>query len=220
MNDDTIIQLSHVKATYGQLTALDDVSITVGSHDFLGITGPNGGGKTTLLKVMLGLKKPDEGTVDYYRDGQPVDSINIGYLPQAASIDRHFPISVSEVVLSGLNARKNLFSPFTRHHWQQVEKTLHRLGIAHLAQRHIGALSGGQLQRVLLARAIVSEPEAVVLDEPDTYIDRPFREQMFQLLQQVNRNCAVVVVSHDLEAIRKYAGKTVSIGCQEPTYNL
>lgn len=196
-----IIQIEGVTASYGKKVALSDVSLTVYDHDFLGIIGPNGGGKTTLVKVMLGLMRPDAGRVTYCRQGSPVKEIAMGYLPQYSNIDRKFPISVYDVVLSGLSRQKPFLRGYTDAQHACVRETLRRLEIDDLSPRSIGALSGGQLQRVLLARAIVSKPEVVVLDEPNTYIDQRFQEQMYKMLGMINADCAVVIVSHDIGSV-------------------
>lgn len=189
----------------------ENVSFDICERDFIGIVGPNGGGKTTLVKVMLGLKKPDCGTVEYFRNGSAVDSVAVGYLPQYSNIDRMFPISVREVVLTGLGAQKRLFAHFTSRHKEMVEAALQRLDLVDLADRHIGALSGGQLQRVLLARAIVSKPDMLVLDEPNTYMDRHFQKDMYRLLCDLNTDCAVVIVSHDVDVVQKHANRVLSV---------
>ena len=189
----------------------ENVSFDVRERDFIGIVGPNGGGKTTLVKVMLGLKKPDCGTVEYFRNGSAVDSVAVGYLPQYSNIDRMFPISVREVVLTGLGAQKRLFAHFTSRHKDMVEAALQRLDLVDLADRHIGALSGGQLQRVLLARAIVSKPDMLVLDEPNTYMDRHFQKDMYRLLCDLNTDCAVVIVSHDVDVVQKHANRVLRV---------
>ena len=125
----------------------------------------------------------------------------MGYLPQYNALDRQFPISVYEVVLSGLSKSKGLFSRYTRAQHERVGETLRQLQLEDLQQRPIGALSGGQLQRVLLARAIVSRPDVVILDEPNTYIDRRFQKQMYEMLELINRDCAIVIVSHDIAEV-------------------
>lgn len=196
-----IIKLENVFAGYEDKVVLQDVSQEVLHHDFLGVIGPNGGGKTTLMRIILGMMKPFSGKVSYYRDGVEVPELTIGYLPQYNDIDRKFPIAVEEVVLSGLSKQKKLFAPFDANHKQQVAETLDKLGMSEYAKSPIGALSGGQLQRVLLARAIVSRPEVVVLDEPNTYIDKRFQEQMYQMLDVINRDCAIIIVSHDVGTI-------------------
>ena len=196
-----IIELNHISATYGAVMALEDVSLKVYDHDYLGIIGPNGGGKTTLMRVILGLMKPQTGEIIYRREGKVVNVLSMGYLPQYNKIDRKFPISVYEVVLSGLSRQKRFLHPYTKEQHQQVRHAIERLELEGLEKRHIGQLSGGQLQRVLLARAIVSNPEVVVLDEPNTYIDKRFQEQMYEMLHRINDDCAVIVVSHDIAEI-------------------
>ena len=195
-----IIQIEHVSAEYDGKQVLKDINLTVYQDDYLGIIGPNGGGKTTLMRLILGLKKPNEGSIHFCSEGK---EISMGYLPQYNDLDKQFPISVYEVVLSGLSKSKSksLFARYTKEHHQQVEETLERMQISDLKDRHIGALSGGQLQRVLLARAIVSKPDVVILDEPNTYIDRRFQKQMYEMLEQINKECAIIIVSHDIAEV-------------------
>lgn len=203
--NNVLLTLSHISASYDGKRVLNDVSMAVAKNDFWGIVGPNGGGKTTLVRLMLGLKQPDEGMVTYYNnDGQPTRHIAIGYLPQYTHIDRQFPISVREVVLSGLSNQKRLLQPYTHQHHTMVNETLQRLDLTTLANRHIAALSGGQLQRVLLARAIVAKPDILVLDEPNTYMDRHFQRDMYAVLHELNNHCAIVIVSHDVDAVRAH----------------
>lgn len=193
-----IIQIEHVSAEYDGKQVFKDINLTVYQDDYLGIIGPNGGGKTTLMRLILGLKKPTEGSIHFCSEEK---EISMGYLPQYNDLDKQFPISVYEVVLSGLSKNKSLFARYTKHHHQQVAETLERMQISDLKDRHIGALSGGQLQRVLLARAIVSKPDVVILDEPNTYIDRRFQKQMYEMLEQINKECAIIIVSHDIAEV-------------------
>ena len=196
-----IIQIEHLAAGYDGKQVLNDINLTVFQDDYLGIIGPNGGGKTTLMRLILGLMKPTVGDIRYFKDGKEVKEITMGYLPQYNALDRQFPISVYEVVLSGLSKTKGLFSRYTKAQHQQVLDTLDRMQLTDLKDRHIGALSGGQLQRVLLARAIVSKPDVVILDEPNTYIDRRFQKQMYEMLEQINKECAIIIVSHDIAEV-------------------
>ena len=196
-----LIEIEHLSAGYDQKQVLQDVNLTVYKDDYLGIIGPNGGGKTTLMRLILGLKKPTDGNIKFFKDGEEVKEITMGYLPQYNDLDKEFPISVYEVVLSGLSKTKGLFSRYTKAHHQQVLDTLERMQLIDLKDRHIGALSGGQLQRVLLARAIVSKPDVVILDEPNTYIDRRFQKQMYEMLEQINQECAIIIVSHDIAEV-------------------
>lgn len=193
-----IIQLDNIRAGYEQKQVLQEVSLTVYDDDYLGIIGPNGGGKTTLVRVMLGLKKPEQGSVTYFHDGKPTKAIRMGYLPQYNRIDRQFPISVYDVLLSGLSQEKKLWQRFGKKQHERVTETLRQTQLEDLRLHSIGELSGGQLQRVLLARAIVSRPDVLILDEPNTYIDKRYQTQMYEMLEQINRDCAIVIVSHDI----------------------
>lgn len=200
MNKTPLITLSHINVRYAQRRVLTDVNLTIYAHDFIGVIGPNGGGKTTLIKTILGLKKPESGTITYYNSqGAPTRSLRMGYLPQYNKIDKNFPISVYEVVLSGI--RKRLWSRYTEAQHHQVRQMLDHMGLSPYAQRPIGTLSGGQVQRALLARAIISQPDLVILDEPNTYIDKLFQSQLYELLEQINRQSAIVLVSHDLGSV-------------------
>ncbi|HEY9551351.1 MAG TPA: ATP-binding cassette domain-containing protein, partial [Prevotella sp.] len=148
-----LIELHNVSAGYNGRNVLQNVTLSIYENDFLGVIGPNGGGKTTLMRVLLGLMKPTAGTVSYYNNGVPATGIAMGYLPQYSEIDKHFPISVADVVLSGLSSEKPLLRPFSKDQRAQAAQTLERMELSALANRPIGTLSGGQLQRVLLARA-------------------------------------------------------------------
>lgn len=196
-----IITLEHINAGYQQKKVLSDVNLAVYEQDFLGIIGPNGGGKTTLIKIILGLHAPQDGIRTFYRNNQPCQEIRTGYLPQYSTIDKRFPISVREVVLSGLNREKSLFGRFKASHYEKVAHHMHLLELEELADRPIGQLSGGQLQRVLLARAIVSQPELLILDEPDTYIDKHFERKLYDLLENMNHHCSIILVSHDIGTV-------------------
>lgn len=196
-----LIVLNGISAAYGNRVVLHDVDLTVYQNDFLGIIGPNGGGKTTLIKVILGLMKPVKGEISFYNKGKAVESLTMGYLPQYNSIDKKFPISVEEVILSGLSSRKPLIGRFTKEHKEKVKEVISRMGLEGLADRTIGQLSGGQMQRALLGRAIVSDPQVVILDEPSTYIDKQFEARLYELLAEINKDCAIILVSHDVGTV-------------------
>ena len=136
-----------------------------------------------------------------YQEGEEVSGISMGYLPQYTTIDKKFPISVYDVVLSGLNKQKSLFRSFTPAQHEQVRKVIARMGLEGLEQRAIGQLSGGPLQRALLGRALVSNPQVIILDEPNTYIDKRFEAKLYELLEEINRHCAIILVSHDIGTI-------------------
>lgn len=197
----TILALRGISAAYDKKMVLHDVNLDVYERDFLGIIGPNGGGKTTLIKMILGLLKPRAGSISYFSQGKQVDALTIGYLPQYTSIDKKFPICVEEVILSGLSSRKPLIGGFSHEQKEKASETILRMGLDGLAKRPIGQLSGGQLQRALLGRAVISDPQLLILDEPSTYIDKQFEARLYEILAEINRDCAIVLVSHDIGTV-------------------
>lgn len=193
-----LIEIKNISASYDAKLVLNDISLTVWEDDFLGIIGPNGGGKTTLLKIILGLMKPIAGEISFFEKGKPTPSLKIGYLPQINPIDKRFPISVYDVVSSGLTGEKPRFRGFTTAQKEHIRRLIVRMGLETFAECAIGELSGGQLQRVLLARAIVSNPKLLILDEPNTYVDKRFESQFYELLVEINRETSIILVSHDI----------------------
>lgn len=204
-----IISLSGVNLTREERNILSDIDLTVGRGDFLAITGPNGGGKTTLLRIMLKLQRPTSGQVVYYNNqGEPVRHLSIGYLPQKNSIDSSFPISVSEVVEQGLLNQPSLPRANRR---QRVAQMLDTLGLTGYADRGIGRLSGGQQQRALLGRALVSRPELLVLDEPLSYLDKHYEQLVYQLLQRLSADTTIVMVSHEVSTLAGMASRHIIV---------
>ena len=198
-----IIQISDLYAAYEEKTVLSHVDLTVYERDFLGIIGPNGGGKTTLIKSILGLHQPQKGKIHFYKNGKEVPEINMGYLPQYNNIDKKFPISVYEVILSGLSKQKTIFQRYSNEQHELVRQMIIQMGLEGMDKRAIGELSGGQLQRALLGRALVSNPEVIILDEPNTYIDKRFEAKLYSLLEEINKERAIILVSHDIGTILK-----------------
>ena len=197
-----LVDITNLTLGYeGKPNVLTDVSFSISPDDFLGIIGPNGGGKTTLLKAILGLIEPRSGSITYYDGEVRTGSLNIGYLPQINRIDKKFPISVSQVILSGLTPGKNIWRRYSSKERQKVVEVAERLGIEELLPRAIGELSGGQLQRVLLGRAIADNPKLIILDEPSTYVDKLFETNFYKLLGDINKEIAIVLVSHDVGTI-------------------
>lgn len=201
MKQNPIIKLTDVEVRYDSKTVLEQVSLTVYEKDFLGIIGPNGGGKTTLVKTILGLKDIHSGTIQYYRNNRPVHHIGIGYLPQYNQIDKKFPISVFDVILSGLENGASIWHRVTSEQKERVAEMIQRMGLTGMEKRPIGSLSGGQAQRALLGRAIISEPDVVILDEPNTYIDKRFEAQLYELLDEINHASAIILISHDVGSV-------------------
>ena len=211
-----IIEIKNLSAGYDGRTVLRDVNLTIYERDFLGVIGPNGGGKTTLIKCILSLLKPFGGEILFHSQlpSSGKGQLSMGYLPQYNSIDRKFPITVEEVILSGLSSQKPLASRFTPAHREKARSVIARMGLEGMEGRAIGALSGGQLQRALLGRAIISDPEVVILDEPSTYIDKRFEARLYELLAEINRECAIILVSHDIGTVLQ---QVKSIACVNET---
>jgi len=212
---------------------LKGVNLSVFQNDFLGIIGPNGGGKTTLLKTILGLVKPTSGTISFFHNNKKTDKINIGYLPQINQIDKKFPISVHDVILSGLTIKRSIFSPYTKEQKEKVKDVARQMGLEKLVNRPIGALSGGQLQRTLLGRAIIDEPSLLVLDEPNSYVDKRFESDFYKILEEINKSTAIILVSHDVgtvislvkniacvnEGLHYHSGTNISTDWLEKSYS-
>ncbi len=201
-----LIILDKVTAGYDNGIVLRDVCLTVSDQDFIGVIGPNGGGKTTLIKLILGLIKPISGTVERFDDAT---GSFIGYLPQQSQIDKRFPITVQDIVLSGLMSSGKLFNRYSSSDKQMAAELLAQMGIAHLAKRTAAELSGGQLQRVFICRALISSPRLLILDEPNTFVDNRFEHEMYELLQQFNSKMAIMIISHDVGTI-SYFVKTIA----------
>lgn len=211
MAEKPIIIAENVELGYGEEPSLlSGVNFKLFPNEFVGITGPNGAGKTTFIRALLGLISPRSGSIRYFStEGRAVKEISIGYMPQQNQLDREFPISVEELVLSGLFGRKTLRA--TSEMRALAKEALEAVGMTKFANRAIGHLSGGQLQRVLLARAFVSKPMLLVLDEPSTYVDREFEASMLSLLPSLQKESAIVMVSHNEVHLRALASRVYHI---------
>lgn len=209
-----IAEIKDLSVGYDSKIVLKDVKLNIYEQDFLGIIGPNGGGKTTLLKVLLGLLKPLKGSITFYDKGKKASSIRMGYLPQLNNIDRKFPISVADVVASGLMRKKRLFKGYTAEQKEKIFQTIHEMGLDELENRPIGELSGGQVQRVLLGRALVSEPQLLILDEPNSYVDKRFESHLYEHLERINKDTAIIFVSHDIGTVLRM---TKNVACINET---
>lgn len=214
MDTKPIIELSKVYVGFRDLVVLEDVSLTIPCGDFLAVVGPNGGGKTTLVKTILGLVKPASGTVKVFgRDVQDLgdERKKIGYVPQILSFDVNFPLHAKDVVIMGRYGRIGLMKKPSARDNEIVMETMAKTGIADLAKKPVGKLSGGQRQRVFLARALANQPEIIFLDEPATGVDAPSMEGLYELLLKLHREgITIVIVSHDIGVIASYAN---SIAC-------
>lgn len=207
MSSKEIIRTEGLSVVYGGKIALEDVNISFYEDDFVGIIGPNGGGKSSLVKSILGLV-PYSGTIKF--SSGLINKGNIGYLPQQNLFDTNFPISVQELVMSGLQAHKGV-NKYTKNDKQKAQSILEVIGIKHLHNRQIGELSGGELQRALLGRAIISEPKLLILDEPANFVDNQFESELYNLLRVLNERMAIIVVSHDVGTITSYVKNVVCV---------
>lgn len=202
------ISIKNLTVYYGDTPAITNVSFDVKEGEFLGIIGPNGGGKSTLLKAILGLIPITTGSIQIYGQSQGKNRSALGYVPQFATMDRRFPISVGEVALTG--RLKPGLSPFMKYSKTDKEiayQQLERVGIESLAKRQISELSGGEFQRLLIARALAINPKLLLLDEPTASVDASSREQIYNLLEELNKEMTIVLVTHDLFAISSKVGK-------------
>lgn len=217
MDRDILLEIKDVTAGYNGVDVLTNVNLKIYSNDFIGVIGPNGGGKTTLVKVMLGLIKPRRGKVTTSLSTLQ-KSHSIGYLPQVNLTDYKFPISVSKVVLSGVMQPEKPWKRFSKEDCEKAEKVMQQMGIIHLREKSIGELSGGQKQRVFLARSIISSPALLLLDEPNTFVDNRFEGELYENLVELNSRMAIVVVSHDVGMISAYV-KTIACVNKELHYH-
>ena len=200
-----LLEIKDLSAGYDNQIVLENVSFEIFANDFIGVIGPNGGGKTTLIKTILGLVKPISGKMNLI-----ISKKNIGYLPQVNQIDKRFPISVFDVVRSG-KADAALFSSFhkNRQEKEKAELLIQEMGITSIRNKSIGELSGGQMQRVFLCRALMNEPELLILDEPSTYVDNNFEGELYLKLKELNDRMAILLISHDVGTISFFV-KTIA----------
>jgi zinc transport system ATP-binding protein len=196
-----LVQVRDVTFGYGKEVVLDRVSLEIGAHDFLAVIGPNGGGKTTLLKAILGLVRPWSGEVAFHLPSGSDPRGRLGYVPQFSTFDRDFPLRIGDMVLMGRLGRRSLLRPYSREDRAAAHDTLDRLGLGGVSRSHVSEVSGGQLQRALIARALVADPEILFLDEPTASIDAESRETLRDLLQQLNLSVPIVVVTHDVTSL-------------------
>ncbi|HET8533682.1 MAG TPA: metal ABC transporter ATP-binding protein [Methylomirabilota bacterium] len=205
------VELEDVDFAYGAVPVLERINLTVEAGDFLGIIGPNGSGKTTLLRIVLGLLPPTRGTVRLF--GHPPAAFRqwgrLGYVPQRATLDPALPVTVREVVATGLLPSLGLFGRLGAAARQRIDEVLGQVGMADHAATRIGALSTGQQQRVLIARALVSKPELLILDEPTGGVDPEAQTSFYALLHHLNRerDVTLILVSHDIGVVAKEVTK-------------
>jgi zinc transport system ATP-binding protein len=197
-----LFRIHSLSAGYGTDLVLKDIELTVCRKDFIGVIGPNGGGKTTLLKVILGLIKPQKGTIDF--NYSIIRQNRIGYLPQMAAGDNTFPVTVADVILSGLMIQKGIVARMSGEDRKRAKIIMDELGLRGIESSPLTEISGGQLQRVFLGRAIIGAPELLLLDEPDNFVDITFENDFYEKLHQLNERMAILMVSHDVGTISSH----------------
>lgn len=202
MSGEYAVHIENLSVHYGHTPAIMGVCLNVSDGEYLGIIGPNGGGKSTLLKAILGLIPVSSGNISIYGGNAHKNRSLVGYVPQFALLNRKFPISLFEVVLTG--HLKQGIAPFFRYSSKDNESVytlLEKVGITDLANRQISELSGGEFQKMLIARALATNPKLLLLDEPTASVDAASRDQIYSLLAELNKNMTIILVTHDLLAV-------------------
>ncbi|WP_372806455.1 metal ABC transporter ATP-binding protein [Pontiella sp.] len=205
------VQIDNLDFAYGPVSVLENASLSLGDHEFVSVVGPNGGGKTTLLKILLGLLEPTRGSVKIYGKNPVAGRKWIGYLPQHSNLDSKFPVTALDVVLMGRLGKTRSLGFYTKSDREVARETLARVGLEKLEKRPLASLSGGQCQRVLIARALVTEPKMLLLDEPTSSLDDYVERELYDLLQELNNELTIVVVSHDIGFVSRYVEKVICV---------
>lgn len=207
MSNHAILEIENLWVKYDSVNVLEDINLSVYKHDFLGIIGPNGGGKTTLLRSIVGLVKPEQGKVTFVGKEACLQHSPIGYVPQHSLFDQDFPVSVMDVVLMGRLASSKMLRNYRTEDINAAISALESVGMLKYQNRQIGQLSGGQQQRVFVARALVGNPLLLLLDEPMSSVDATMQEEFYELLASLKQGMAIIIVSHDISAISIYVDK-------------
>ncbi len=205
-----LISIKRLDVAYEGEKVLRGVDLDIFSDDFIAVIGPNGGGKTTLVKAILGIVEA-EGVIEYSQELRQGRELLIGYMPQINQFDKRFPITIEEVVLSGLLNSKRIRIRYSAQERTLCRELMELTGITRVAHHQIGEVSGGQLQRALLCRAIISEPKLLILDEPTNYVDSSFEGEMYGILRQINERMAIVMVSHDIGTVSSFVKQIVCV---------
>ena len=198
------IKINNVSAGYNQEIVIENITCEISEGDFFGIIGPNGGGKSTLLKVILGLITPFRGTVDIFGSSPKNARLYMGYVPQYTEYDKDYPITVMDVVLMGRRSKRGLYPWYAKEDREFSIDALKKVNMIKYKNRHISDLSGGQRQRVFIARALASHPKILLLDEPTAGIDKDMHESFYNLLKILNKDMTIVLVTHDIGVISSH----------------
>jgi zinc transport system ATP-binding protein len=207
---EVIVRMEHVDFAYNGEPVLADVNLEIHEREMIGIIGPNGGGKTTLLRLILGLIEPVHGTIKVFGDAPARSSHRLGYVPQHMQFDNRFPASVLDVVLMGL-AGKRRFGPFSGRDVRTAEEALGTVGLGEFKNKRFADLSGGQRQRALIARALATSPDMLLFDEPTANVDTSAGEKLYLILEQLNRKMTILVVSHDIGFVNHQISSVICV---------
>jgi zinc transport system ATP-binding protein len=205
------VSVKNLSFSYQEMLVLNEISFDVLSGQFIGIIGPNGGGKTTLLKLILGFLKSNTGSIQVFGKAPAAARQKMAYVPQSLRFDKQFPICVMELVLEGRLAHLPWYGCFSRKDKQIAEHALERVGLADLRNRPLGSLSGGQAQRALIARALASEPQLLILDEPTASVDAQAEMEIYAILKKLQGNMTILMVTHNLQAVIELVEKVICI---------
>ncbi|MCK5853581.1 MAG: ABC transporter ATP-binding protein [Sulfurovaceae bacterium] len=215
-----IVQIKNLSFSYERHQVLEDINLEVEERDFLAIIGPNGGGKSTLLKLILGIESIQKGSIETFGEKPKKNLSKIGYVPQDTNINTDFPIKVIEVVLMGHIGTKQPLFGYAKEETMCAMGALAQVGMEEFAQQKIGSLSGGQRQRVMIARALCAHPQILILDEPTSNIDVDGQQQIYELLRLLNNNITIIVVSHAISVVLGFASKVVHINKKMTSHSL
>ncbi len=207
MEEEEVVRLEDVWVHMDGIVVLEDVNLSIKAHDFLGIIGPNGGGKTTLLKVILGLITPTRGRVTVFGLPPEMGRRFVGYVPQHSLFYSDFPVSVLDVVLMGRLGRLRPPRRYSETDMRIAYEALETVEMLEFKDRQIGKLSGGQQQRVFIARALVTQPKLLLLDEPMANVDSQMQKELYELFEELKKQMAIVLISHDISAVSIYVTK-------------
>ncbi|PNV82489.1 MAG: ABC transporter [Sulfurimonas sp.] len=206
-----VIEVKNLSFAYDKDLVLEDVNLEIFEKDFMVLIGPNGGGKSTLVKLILGINPLQKGSIAILDKSIRKSISQIGYVPQNTNINLNFPIKAIEVVMMGKNSQKNSLFGYKKEEILHAMQLLEKVGMKEFANTKIGLLSGGQRQRVMIARALYVDPKILLLDEPTSSIDADGQKQIYELLKELNKEITVIVISHDISILLEYASKVAHI---------
>lgn len=207
----TVLEVTNLSFSYGEEMVLQNINFKVQERDFLALIGPNGGGKSTLIRLILGINEIQSGSIEIFNSALSKYNSHIGYVPQNTNVNINFPIKVIDIVMMGLIKKSPFSLGYSKEEISFAMKILKQVGIEEQAEKKIGSLSGGQRQRVMIARALYTNPKILLLDEPTASIDANGQKQVYELLKELNKSVTIIMISHDLSVILEYANKVAHI---------